>query len=275
MFRSKKLLRHPGLSTGLVIVLAYLFMCLCGPYLVPFSPLEQDLFHRLEPPSLTHLLGTDELGRDTLSRLVYGSRTSLEIGLVATGFSLLVGTILGSIAGFYGGISDALIMRLIDVLLAFPGIFLALIIMAVLGKGMSSVMIAVGISGSPAFARTVRGCTLSARENVYVEAARAVGASSPRIIIKHILPNIVSPLIVLSTLRIGAAILVGAGLSFLGLGVQPPTPEWGAMLNEGRQYLRIAPYLTMVPGLALFIVIMGFNLLGDGLRDILDPTMKT
>jgi peptide/nickel transport system permease protein len=259
---------------GAGIVSFFALGCLIGPYLLQYGPLEQDLFNRLERPSLLHLLGTDEVGRDILSRLIYGARISLLIGIVGSGVAMIAGIILGTTAGFYSGGIDAIIMRFIDVLLAFPGILLAIMIVAILGSNAVSVMLAAGMFGIPPFARTVRACTLSIKEQVYIESARAIGVPNNWIIVKHVLPNALSPIIVLATLNIGTAILVGSGLSFLGLGVQPPAPEWGAMLSGGRTYIRVAPHLATIPGLALFAIVMAFNLLGDGLRDILDPSMR-
>lgn len=271
---ASRIRKNLRLITGGLITLAFVISSLIGPYLVQYDPLEQDLYNRLKGPSPQHPFGTDELGRDILSRLVHGSKISLLIGVIGSGFAMIAGMVLGVIAGFYGGINDAVIMRFIDVLLAFPGILLAIMVVAVLGSGAIPVMIAAGIFGIPSFARTVRACTLSIKEQDYIEGVKAIGAPNLRIIVKHVLPNALSPIIVLATLNIGTAILIGSGLSFLGLGVQPPTPEWGAMLSDGRTYMRIAPYLTTIPGLALFAMVMGFNLLGDGLRDILDPSMN-
>jgi len=263
------------LVIGTAVTFSFVIVGLIGPYVAPYDPLAQDLFNRLKGPSLNHPLGTDELGRDILSRLICGARISLLIGVVGSGFAIITGVVLGAIAGFYGAYIDAIIMRFIDVLLAFPGILLAIMVTTVLGTGVTSVMAAAGIFGIPSVARVVRACTLSLKEQDYIESAKAIGMPNRLIIIKHILPNVISPILVLATLNIGTAILVGSGLSFLGLGVQPPAPEWGAMLSGGRGYMQLAPYLTTIPGLAIFIVVMGFNLLGDGLRDVLDPTMRT
>jgi peptide/nickel transport system permease protein len=227
-----------------------------------------------ELPSSKYLLGTDEFGRDILSRLIFGARVSLQVGFIAVGISLVVGGLLGAFAGFYGGWLDNLIMRVMDVLLSVPQTLLAIAIAAALGPGLYNLMIAVGISAVPNYARIVRGSVLSIRGMEYVEAARAVGSSDLRIILRHIIPNSMAPIIVQSTLGVASAILNAAGLSFIGLGIQPPNPEWGAMLSGGRQYIRDFPHLTLYPGLAIMLTILALNFLGDGLRDALDPKLK-
>ena len=230
--------------------------------------------HTFELPSAKHLLGTDEFGRDIMSRLIYGARVSLQVGFIAVGISLVVGGLLGAFSGFYGGTLDNVIMRVMDVLLAVPQTLLAIAIAAALGPGLFNMMIAVGISAVPNYARIVRSSVLSIRGMEYVEAARAVGSSDFRIILRHIIPNSMAPIIVQSTLGVASAILNAAGLSFIGLGIQPPNPEWGAMLSGGRQYIRDFPHLTLYPGLAIMLTILALNFLGDGLRDALDPKLK-
>ena len=254
---------------GLVLV------ALLAPALAPHDPLATDLYGRLQPPSLNHPMGTDELGRDILSRVIFGARISLRIGLICIAISMTTGTALGLLAGYRGGLVDGLVMRLMDVLLAFPSILLAIAIVAVLGPGIENVMVAVSAVLVPQFARLVRASVLSVRELAYVEAARALGASGLRIALVSVLPNCLTPLVVQASLSLATAILDAAGLSFLGLGAQPPTPEWGAMLNSGRDLLLKAPWVMAFPGLAIFVVALGLNLLGDGLRDALDPRRLT
>jgi peptide/nickel transport system permease protein len=228
----------------------------------------------LTPPNREFLLGTDSLGRDVFSRIVYGSRVSLMTGTVAVTIALTVGTIIGLFAGYLGGMIDDVLMRGIDVLLAFPGLLLAIGVVAVLGPGLTNAMIAIGIARVPSFARVVRGVTLALRELDFVHASLAAGARTGRIMIRHILPNTLSSLIVLTTVNLGTALLAASSLSFLGLGAQPPTPEWGAMLSDGRLFLLVAPHVATFPGVAIALMVLGFNLLGDGLRDALDPRMK-
>ncbi len=228
----------------------------------------------LRPPSLENPLGTDYLGRDILARLYYGARLSLAIGFLAVAIGLGLGVPLGAISGYYGGWADLIIQRVADILLSFPGCLLALSLVAILGIGLQNVIISVGISAVPSFIRLVRGSVLTIRELTYVEAAHSVGTHDGRIIIRHVLPNAATPVIVQATLNLGTAILTAAGLGFLGLGVQPPTPEWGTMLGEGRNYIFSNPNMATFPGLAIFFAVIGFNLLGDGLRDALDPRMK-
>ena len=257
------------LGGGILVVL--LLTALLAPVLAPRDPLAQDLYIRLQPPSTTHWLGTDDFGRDIFSRVVYGSRISLRIGLIAISLALTGGTLLGLIAGYRGGLADMLIMRLMDLMLAFPSILLAIAIVAVPGPGIENAILAVSIVLVPQFARLVRSSVLTVREATYVEAARALGATEMRLLFYSILPNCTAPLIVQATLGLGTAILDAAGLSFLGLGAQPPVPEWGAMLSGGRELLLRAPWVMTFPGLAIFTVVLGLNLFGDGLRDALDP----
>jgi peptide/nickel transport system permease protein len=268
------LVRNRVAMSGLAILVIMSLLAVLAPAIAPYDPDAVDILHQLEAPSQAHILGTDLYGRDIFSRILYGGRITLVVGLIAVGIAASIGIVLGLIAGFYGGALDSIIMRLVDVLLAFPRILLALSIVGMLGPGLLNVMVAVGIAGIPGYARLVRGSVLSAKENVYVEAARVVGCPDHIILRRHLLPNIIGPVIVLATLDVAAAILSASSLSFLGLGVQPPTAEWGAMLNEGRQYLRTAPWITLFPGLAIMISVLSINMLGDGLRDALDPRMK-
>jgi peptide/nickel transport system permease protein len=271
---ARRLRRNPGAMIGLVILTLLVVAAIVAPLLTSYDPIKQQMANAFQAPDAQHWLGTDQFGRDILSRILYGSRISLRIGLVSVGIAASIGILLGLVAGYYGGWSDILISRFIDLLLAFPGILLALVIVSVIGPSLFNVMVAVGISATPSYARLVRGAVMAARENVYVEAARATGAKDRTIILKHILPNVLAPVIVLSTLGIAGAILSGAALSFLGLGAQPPTPEWGAVLSDGRNYLRQAWWISTFPGLAIMVTVLSVNLLGDGLRDALDPRMK-
>lgn len=270
----RRLVRSPSARVGAVVTGLFVAMAVLASWVAPYDPLVPATDSILQPPSRAHPFGTDELGRDVLSRVLYGSRISLEVGLVAVGIAMAAGTLLGLIAGFNGGLWDALIMRGTDVLLAFPGILLAIAIVATLGPNLINVMIAVGIGAVPVYARTVRGSTLSVRQMEYVEAARAAGATTARLLGRHILRNIAAPVLVLATLGVGINILIAAGLSYIGLGAQPPAPEWGAMLSGARQYLRDAWWTAVFPGLAITVVILGVNLLGDGLRDALDPRLR-
>ena len=271
MFRLRK---SPLAMFGLIVLIILVFTAIFADVLAPYPFQRQNLRHMFESPSRQFLLGTDEFGRDILSRLIYGARVSLQVGLIAVGIALVVGGMLGSVSGFYGGWVDNGIMRAMDVLLSIPQMLLAIAIAAALGPGLFNLMIAVGISAVPNYARIVRSSVLTIREMEFVEAARAVGSSDLRIIMKHILPNSMAPIIVQSTLGVASAILNAAGLSFIGLGIQPPFPEWGAMLSGGRQYIRDYPHLTLYPGLVIMITILALNFLGDGLRDALDPKLK-
>ncbi|TCT25104.1 peptide/nickel transport system permease protein [Melghiribacillus thermohalophilus] len=269
-----RLLRSKTSVIGLFIILTLVVTAIFAPYFATHDPIEQDLLNRYAAPSSEHWLGTDGLGRDIYSRIVYGTRISIQIGVIAVGISMVVGVLLGIIAGYFGRWIDNVIMRIIDILMAFPSILLAIALVAVLGPSLTNAMIAVGIVGVPHFARIVRSTVLSIKETEYIEAARASGVRNGEILFRHILPNSMAPIIVQATLSIGTAILDAAGLSFLGLGAQPPKPEWGAMLSDAQEALQTAPWAITFPGLAILIVVLGFNLFGDGLRDALDPRLK-
>jgi len=256
-------------SLGIISML--ILSAVLAPVIAPYNPAAQRMTERRLPPgSPAHLLGTDGFGRDIASRLIYGGRISLMVGLVSVGAGMLIGMALGLIAGYFKRL-DNLIMRVMDILLAFPGVLIAIIVVAALGPGLYNVIVAISVFSIPMFARLTRGATLSAKEETYVLAARSLGASTSRIILQHILPNIVSPIIVFATVRIGVSILNAAALSFLGIGAQPPLPEWGVMISEGRNFLYTSPHMAFVPGVAILIVVLSFNLLGDGVRDALDP----
>jgi peptide/nickel transport system permease protein len=272
-FPQRPLRRNLAIYLGLALLTVIALAGLGADFLAPYDPLDVAPAVQLQPPDWQHLVGTDLFGRDIFSRLLYGARHSLAIGLVAVFISSFIGSSLGLLAGYYGRFPDAAIMRCMDVLLAFPGILLALTLVAALGSGELSVMVAVGLSGVPAYTRLVRGNTLGVRREPYVRAARAVGCDNLRILLRHILPNVAGPILVMASLQMGWAILNAAALSFLGLGAQPPSPEWGAMLSEGRGYLRQAPWITAAPGLAIMITVLAVNLVGDGLRDALDPRL--
>ncbi len=259
---------------GFWMVVIFLIIAIFAPLIAPYDPLEQNMQIKLESPILAHPFGTDEFGRDILSRIIYGAQISLMIGVISVLFAVIFGVALGTVAGYFGGLLDSIIMRIMDVLLAFPSFLLAMAIVSVLGPGMINVMIAIGVFSIPTFSRIARSEVLSIKNKEYIEAAQAIGANDRLIIFKHLIPNSISPIIVLSTLRIATSIITAAGLSFLGMGAQPPTPEWGAMLSEGREYLRAAPHVSTIPGLAIMFMVLGFNMLGDGLRDALDPKMK-
>jgi peptide/nickel transport system permease protein len=256
---------------GGAIVLIAVLAAVLGPWVVPVDPSAQQLALRLEPPTGVHIFGLDELGRDIFARLLVGARISLLVGLVVVGVSAIVGVALGSIAGYFGGRVDEIISRIMDVMMAFPGLLLAIAMVAVLGPSLTNVVLALTIIGWVGYARVVRDQVLRAREFEFVQAARALGATVPRILLRHVIPTTLPAVTVQATLGMGAAILNEAALSFLGLGVQPPTPSWGTMLNYGRQHLLNAPHLTVFPGIAIAILVLGFNFLGDGLRDRLDP----
>jgi peptide/nickel transport system permease protein len=256
---------------GAVIVLLAVLAALLGPWVTPFDPSSQELALRLARPTVHHPFGLDELGRDILSRVLAGARISLIVGLTVVGISTLLGVLLGSIAGYFGGWVDDAISRSVDVLMAFPGILLAIALVAVLGPSLRNVVFALSVIGWVGYARLVRGQVLRAREFEFVQAARALGASTGRILLRHVIPTTLPAVMVQATLGMAGAILAEAALSFLGLGVQPPTPSWGTMLNGGRLHLLDAPHLTIFPGAAIALLVLGFNFLGDGLRDVLDP----
>lgn len=259
---------------GLIIVSILVIVAIFAPWISPYDPYKVSFDESLHPPSAKHLLGTDLLGRDILSRIIWGSRVSLEVGIVAVGIAVTIGIILGLVAGFFKGIVDAIIMRLVDITYAFPFLLFAIAIMSVLGPGLQNVFIAIGILNWAWYARVMRGTVLSIREQEFVLAARAMGANAWRISFKHILPNSIAPIIVMAALGAGYAILAEAGLSFLGIGVQPPHPSWGLMLSDAQNYISTAPWMTFYPGLAIFIAVFGFILLGNGIRDAIDPRMK-
>jgi ABC-type dipeptide/oligopeptide/nickel transport system permease subunit len=259
---------------GGAVVILLIIVAFAAPSIAPYDPVHQDLANSMAGPSMTHLAGTDVHGRDIFSRIIHGTRISLRIGFLGMLLGCVIGVVLGLISGYYGGWVDTLIMRLLDVQLAFPGLLVAICIIAIIGPGLENVILAVGIFSVPLFARVTRGQVLSLKEQEFILAARMMGAQDGRIMLTHLLPNAVAPILVLCTLRIATAILTAASLSFLGLGAQPPIPEWGAMLSDGRAYLSIAPHVATTPGLAILITVLAFNLLGDGLRDALDPRLR-
>jgi ABC-type dipeptide/oligopeptide/nickel transport system permease subunit len=267
--------RHVPGMLGLGILVVFILLAILAPLLTSHDPVRQDLAAALQTPSTEHWLGTDHLGRDVFTRILYGTRVTLFVGLAAVGVGLLVGVPLGLVSGYYGRWVDMGIQRIADLMFAFPAVLLALGLVAVLGIGLRNVIIAVGVSVVPIFIRLVRGQVLSVREEVYVEAAHALGGGDLRILFRHVLTNSWAPVIVQSTVSIGITILVAAGLGFLGLGVQAPTPEWGTMLGEGRNYIYSHPHMTTFPGVAIFLAVLAFNLIGDGLRDAFDPRLRT
>ncbi len=269
-----RVVRNPMGLAGVLIVLTAVVVAVAAPYLAPYDPFQQDLAGALRGPSPQHLLGQDDLGRDILSRIIYGTRISLKVGVVTVGISALLGMLIGAVAGYLGGWVDEILMRITDILLAFPGILLAIGIMAILGPSLNNVLIALCIVGWKGYARLVRGEVLKEKEKEYVQAARALGYSRIRIILFHLIPNTLNPVLVMATLGMATMIIAEAGLSFLGLGTQPPIPSWGSMLSEGRQYILQAPHLTTFPGLAIMTLVLGFSFLGDALRDALDPHIK-
>jgi len=270
----KRLRKNRLAIVGMALIGAFLFMAAFANFITPYDPIEQDWKSVQKPPSRTHLLGTDELGRDLLSRIIHGARISMIIGLISVSIGLFFGTTIGLVAGYFGGWPDSVLMRLMDIMLAIPYVLLAIAIVAILGPGLWNTMIAIGIVTIPQFARIVRSSVLETKATDYVEAARALGASHLRIMLRHILINALSPLIVQSTLTIASAILNAAALGFLGLGAQPPTPEWGVMLSDGRLLLLVSPWIVTFPGIAIMLSVLGFNVFGDGLRDALDPRMR-
>lgn len=270
----RRLRKNKTAVFGLVIIAILLLTALFAPLIAPYHYDEQNLDEAFISPSTRHVMGTDNFGRDILSRIIYGSRISLMVGFIAVSIGMVIGGTLGAISAYYGGITDNILMRLIDVLLAMPNILLAISISAALGPGLVNAMIAVGIGTVPNYARVTRASVLTVKEREYVEAARCIGAKDGRIILTHIIPNALAPMIVQATLGVASAILSAAALSFIGLGIQPPTPEWGAMLSAGRSYIRDYWYIVTFPGLAIMVTIFALNLFGDGLRDALDPRLK-
>ncbi|QJA05338.1 ABC transporter permease [Thermosulfurimonas marina] len=266
--------KHTWGRLSLLAVLVLIFVALLAPYLAPYDPLAIDVRHVLEPPSKIHPLGTDLLGRDVLSRIIYGTRISLEVGVVAVGLSLAVGTVLGALAGYYGGWVDGLISRFIDIMLCFPTIFLILAVIAYLQPSILNIMVVIGLTSWMGVARLVRAEFLSLREREFVLAARVAGASDLRIIFSHLLPNALPPILVAATLGVGNAILIESALSFLGLGVQPPIPSWGNMLTEGKSCLEVAWWLSVFPGLAILFTVLVFNLLGESLQEVTNPRLR-
>jgi peptide/nickel transport system permease protein len=272
-WRFPKRYRNPIGIVGAIIVLTTIFIAIFAPLIAPYDPAAQGSI-RLLSPSREHLMGTDELGRDTFSRIVYGARVSLQVGIISVIIALAIGGFLGLLSGYFGGRTDTWTMRLVDIMFAFPGIVLAIVIAGLLGPSRRNAMIAIGVIYAPAFARVVRGTVLSVKGEAYIEAARVLGSSNWRMVRQHVLPNIMAPMIVLTTVYLSSAILSEAALSFLGLGTQPPEPTWGGMLNIARTYMEISPWMAIFPGLAIAILVLGFNFLGDGLRDILDPRLR-
>jgi peptide/nickel transport system permease protein len=268
---ARRFRRHRGAVAGAAIALAFAAVALLAPWLAPYDPVAVQLAANLRPPSWTHPFGTDSLGRDVLSQTIYGARVSLTIGFVSVALALLGGVPIGALAGYTGGWADRLTMRLVDVLVSFPTLLLAIIVITIFGPGLFHAMIAIGIAQVPLYARLTRSAVLKVKALDYVAAARASGAPAARILWRHVFPNCLSPLIVQSTLFFATAILSAAYLGFLGLGAQPPTPEWGTMLSKARDFLRVAPHVSIFPGLTIMVTVLGLNLLGDGLRDVLDP----
>jgi ABC-type dipeptide/oligopeptide/nickel transport system permease subunit len=276
----KQYKKNKAALVGAYIVLALILCALLAPVLTPFDPLVQNLDQRLIPPIWSeggvsgHILGTDDFGRDVLTRILYGARISLVIGIISVSISLVFGVLMGAVAGFFGGLADLIIMRIVDIMLSIPAILLAIVIVSILGPDLFNAMIAIGIVGIPTFARIVRSSVLAEKEKEYVVASKVNGSSNARLITKVVLPNCTTPMIVQATMGFASAVLEAAGLSFLGLGAQPPTPEWGAMLADSLQFITTAPWMIIFPGIAIFLTVMGFNLVGDGLMDVLDPKLK-
>ena len=270
-----RVLRRWPARIGLAITVLFLALTVLAPLVAPYDPYDQDLSNALSPPAAGHWFGADQYGRDMFSRVLYGTRTALLAVVVADGLALLLGCTMGLVAGFFGGRTDDVLMRLTDILLAFPYLLLALIIVAALGPGLTNSMIAIGIVYTPQYARLIRGQVLAILQADYVAAARATGGTRLRIMLRHVLPNSVAPILVMATLQAGSVVVETAGLSFLGLGAQPPSPDWGALLADGQSYFLTAWWIATFPGLAIFLVVLGFNLLGDALRDHYDPRRRT
>jgi peptide/nickel transport system permease protein len=265
---------RPVVIGGTVVILALIIVSISAPLLSPYDPYKQQLRNALQHPTWDHWLGTDPLGRDVLSRLIYGTQFSLMVGIIAVGIASVIGMTLGLIAGYFGGWLDLIVMRVIDALLTIPALVLALTFATLLGPGLTNVMIAIGVALMPTYCRLMRGQVLSVKESDYILAVRVVGASNTRIMLRHVVPNCLPPLIVLVTLNLGTAILSEAALSFLGIGINPPAAAWGAMVNDGYRYLLTNPILSFAPGMCIFLVVLSFNMVGDGLRDALDPRLR-
>ena len=275
-YRNKKFIRRFIKKRIIIygsILVVLVVLSLFAPYLAPYDPIQINMEGR-KPPDFSHIFGTDRLGRDILSRIIFGAKYSLTLGIISVSIGLTIGTVMGVLSAYFGGLVDTVIMRFIDALLAFPGILLALVVIAVLGPGLTNVMLAVGISTVPEYARLARGKVLSVMQLEYIEAIHSIGGSNFRVILKHILPNISAPITILATLQVGNAILVGSGLSFLGMGAQPPTPEWGLMTAEGRSFMSQAWWISTFPGIAILITVISINQFGDGLREAIDPYLK-
>lgn len=270
----RRFMRHHLAVLGGIIIVVQLGLATFSPLLAPYNPSTPDFGAVLASPSAKHLFGTDDLGRDILTRLIYGARISLAVGLTSVFMATIVGVLIGLIAGYFGGLIDGILMRWLDSLMAIPSLVLALTIAAVLGPGVRNATIAIAVTAVPLYARVIRGQVLSVKQNEYIEAERSLGASSPRILVRHILPNAWSPVLVQVTLGIGFAIITESSLSFIGLGAQPPVPTWGSMIQVGFQYLETAPWFALAPATMIFLAVLGYNLLGDGLRDALDPTTR-
>jgi peptide/nickel transport system permease protein len=269
------ILRSPLATAGLVLIIIFAAGALLAPVIAPYDPLDQILISRLKPPSLEHLLGTDQLGRDVFSRMLFGARISLTIGLAVVASASAFGTLVGLMAGYSGGLVGEVLMRFTDIFFAFPPLILAMAIAGALGPSLNNAMIAIAVVTWPVYARLVRGQVLSLREREFVIAARSIGSSTPRILLRHLLPNTLAPILVQASFDMGGAILAAAGLSFIGFGAQPPTPEWGVMISEGRKFISTQPWLSLFPGLAILFTVAAFNLIGDGVRDVLDPRLRS
>lgn len=256
---------------GIFVVFVLCTTAIFAPYIAPYDPIQLDLQRSLEPPSLSHPMGTDEFGRDILSRVIFGARISLRIGIIAVAIGVFIGVPIGALSGFYGGWLDVIAQRMVDTVMALPGILLAIVVMSILGIGLENAMIAVGVSSIPIFARLTRSSVIAVKDEDFVEAARSIGAGNIWVLIRHVLVNAFSPVLVQISFQFASSILWAASLSFLGLGAQPPTPEWGALLASGRTYILSAPHVITFPGLAIMLAVLGFNLLGEALRDALDP----
>ncbi|MFC2105610.1 ABC transporter permease [Candidatus Bipolaricaulota bacterium] len=270
----RRALRNPRILIGTVFLLFLCIIAVFAKQIAPFNPIKMYPSESLQAPSIRHLFGTDMMGRDVFSRIIYGARYSLLLGCAAVTISAILGTLLGLTSGYFGGRLDSIIMRIVDIGLAFPSVLLALLIIAILGPGLTSVTIAIGISATPPFARLIRGCVLAIKETPFVEAARAIGANRWRIVFRHVLPEVFAPAITMATLRLAGAIFSASSLSFLGFGAQPPTPEWGAIVSAARHMLRAAWWISTFGGLAIMLTVLAINVLGDGLRDVLDPKLR-